>query len=605
MKRVLPFVTSTHVAAIVLASFSPPAPPAAAGGVGGSLVPPETLRRGNVVIQYQGIGSEYAEAIARVVNVSRELAAEQFGFDMPEIIHVTANVQAGQGARLFNDGQDRFNLTVGSKAMLRQPSQTGIFHLYGFCHEVGHLAMYRPIRDHSWLSGDAAEGWADYLGSRLVDGVFAREGKDLWPDRYDYLADGTARLKRQLAVPRRDGSPHPAGLWAELAEIVGDKGVAPIFRAWDQAAIDPADPAPALKKALLATNPDPRLAAWWAKAETPFTSKRPKSDFDASTTERGALKSKLIELAHDDGIKARQKSSAGTGHAVRFQAPGDDCYLTAVRLHGARYGSPAPPREDFHVWLCDAGFRTIADFPFPYSTFEYGVSKWVTMNVRPTKVPRQFVIVVGFNPTATKGVFVSHDAEASGNSFYGLGGRRHGFFSEGDWLIRATVQSESGACIPQLTGQPIKISHDDGLMAGRKSRANSGHTVAFRASGENNYLTSVLIHGARYGRPRAPNEDFHVWLCDADFRVIADFPFPYAMFAFGNPKWVTLTVPPTPVPQTFLISVGFNPTATKGVYMSHDAQPSGNSFYGIPGRSKSPCQDGDWLIRVTVDQSRP
>ena len=42
-------------------------------------------------------------------------------------------------------------------------------------------------------------------------------------------------------------------------DIVGDKGVAPAFKAWWQAAVDPADPGAALRKALLAGNDDSRL----------------------------------------------------------------------------------------------------------------------------------------------------------------------------------------------------------------------------------------------------------------------------------------------------------------------------------------------------------
>ena len=30
--------------------------------------------------------------------------------------------------------------------------------------------------------------------------MHSREGKDLWPDRYDYLAGGTKRLKKQLTI---------------------------------------------------------------------------------------------------------------------------------------------------------------------------------------------------------------------------------------------------------------------------------------------------------------------------------------------------------------------------------------------------------------------
>ena len=100
---------------------------------------------------------------------------------MPATIIVKANLHPGRRARLFNDGQDRLFLTVGSSDSLFQPSKSGTFHIYGLCHEVAHLAMYRAIRDHSWATTAATEGWAHYLGSRIVDELHKRQCPDLWP----------------------------------------------------------------------------------------------------------------------------------------------------------------------------------------------------------------------------------------------------------------------------------------------------------------------------------------------------------------------------------------------------------------------------------------
>ena len=167
----------------------------------------ETCRVGHVVVSYTGISKEYAESIARTAAAARDIAVEQFAFDMPETITISCEV--GPGVRLFNDGQDRMSLTVRSEKDLRRPSAGGMFVIYGICHEIGHLAMYRLIRDHTWMSTEGAEGWAHYLGSRLVDGVHAREGADLWPDAYDYLADGTKPLQKQ--IDSSDPSPTARG----------------------------------------------------------------------------------------------------------------------------------------------------------------------------------------------------------------------------------------------------------------------------------------------------------------------------------------------------------------------------------------------------------
>ncbi len=145
------------------------------------------------------------------------------------------------------------------------------------------------------------------------------------------------------------------------------------------------------------------------------------------------------ELALDDGKMKGKRSIAGGGHAVRFEAPGEGWMLTAVRIHGSRYGYPRPPQEDFKVFLCDDRMKLIAEFALPYSKFEWGEAKWVTLNIKPTKLPKAFTLGVNFNPTQTKGVYLSHDSEGTGRSVVGLPGDESRPFKQGDWLIRAKI----------------------------------------------------------------------------------------------------------------------------------------------------------------------
>src|SRR5207302_47588 len=97
---------------------------------------------------------------------------------------------------------------------------------------------------------------------------------------------------------------------------------------------------------------------------------------------------------------------------------------------------------------------------------------------------------------------------------------------------------------------------------------------------------------------------FHVWLCDDQMRAVADFEFPYAKFDRGEPKWVKLPIDPTNVPAEFIVCVGFNPAATKGVYVHYDAKGAGNSLTGLPGAKPRAFARGDWMIRVHVDQPK-
>jgi hypothetical protein len=399
----------------------------------------QTCRDDGALVEYSGISETYAKAIARTVSIARAVAAEKFGLDMPDAITVSVECDPSRKVRLFNDGQDRVILSLSNERNLLKPATSGYFHIYGLCHEVGHLAQYRPIRDHSWMTSEAAEGWAHYIGSRLVDEVHARAGDDLWPDAYDYLADGTQRLEQQWR--RRNPPPLAVGAraWHELWRIVGDKGVAPIFKAWGEAEVDPADPAPGLRQALLAANDDERLGGWWDKAAAVFVVKRGKSKFVARTVSSRDLTGRPTTLSYDDGSAAGKASLAGGGHAVRFEAPAGDYYLTSVRIHGSRYGAAEAPDEGFHVWLCDADFNVIAGFEFPYDRFDRGEPEWVRLQVEPTSVPRTFIVCVGFNPTATRGVFLSHDKESSGHSLTGLPGQPGKPYAEGNWLIRVQL----------------------------------------------------------------------------------------------------------------------------------------------------------------------
>jgi len=405
-----------------------------------------TVRTDHAVVRYAGLDEKHAKALAEVVEAARAAAVEQFGFDMPDTVAVEVTCDRKARPRLFNDGQDRLFLTVRSAADLRQPRYSGIFHIYGLCHEIGHLAMYRPIRDRGWTTTAAAEGWAHYVGSRLVDAVYEKAAQAVWPDAYDYRADGMARLERQL-LSRPSEVARGAAQWMKLAEVVGDKGLAPLLAAWGKAQIDPADPAAALRRTLLAAHPDKQdkqddqkaLADWWNAAEALLVLRRPRSDFAARTLQPGDLAQGALTLEHDDGTPAGKSSLAGSGHAVRFKAQGEDWYLAAVSIHGSRYGLPQPPKEDFHVYLCDKDFKQIADFAIPYAKFSRGQARWVTVPVTPTQVPREFVICVAFNPTATKGVYLSRDAEGSGHSLTGLPGKPGGSFAAGDWMVRVEL----------------------------------------------------------------------------------------------------------------------------------------------------------------------
>jgi hypothetical protein len=399
---------------------------------------PKLFRLEHVLVSYDGIDKAYADAIARIIRTARATAIKQFGFDMPETVNVRVWVNPQSRTMLWTDGQDHVNLELRSPGDIRKPAACGFFNLYGMCHEIGHIAMYRLTHGPGCFTGSAAESWAHYYGSRVVEIVWAKEGPNLWPDRYEYIHDGMKRFNSQLASGNEFARCSAA--WKSLDEIVGPKGIASMFRAIGNAKLDPADPVAGLENAVSTLKTDEKLRKWWQANQAVLVKVRPKSKLAAETTDTNKLANTPGELAHDDGQSAGMSSIAGGGHAVRFQAPDDSRYLTAVRIYGDRYGYPDPPKEDFHVWLCDKDFKAIVSFAYPYSSFAYGKPGWVELKTKPTRVPNKFIICVGFNPTATKGIYAHYDKQGTGNSLVGLPGDESEPHDKGDWLIRCKVQ---------------------------------------------------------------------------------------------------------------------------------------------------------------------
>jgi hypothetical protein len=413
-----------------------------------SVAPAATFKTDHVIVNYDGVTEAQAASLGRVAEASRLAASERYGFDVPATITVNVSCKPDNKVALFTDGNDTYTLRVRTHADLAPPAQSGVFNLYGMCHELGHVVMYRVIREHNWMTVDALEGWAHYIGSRLVDDVYAAEGQRAWWTPYDYRAEGIKRLDEQLIAPGADGMARAAGLWKELHAIVGEKGMGKLFATLGKTKVDANDPAVAVKPTVLGASDDPKLAVWWEKASLLLLKVTPRSKFAATTTApAGKLAGATKELAADDGKSAGRSSMAGGGHAVVFDVPeggGGPWHLTSVKIFGSRYGDVQPPAEDFHVYLCDADGKQIADLAFPYKLFLRGGAKWTTLKLKePLAFPagaEKVMLLVAFNPTARKGVFVHYDAVPDGDSRSGLPGNASEPFAKGDWMIRGAVQ---------------------------------------------------------------------------------------------------------------------------------------------------------------------
>ncbi len=451
IRQPIPAIVSVVVCCVVAS--------AARGAESGAATAP------NVKVTYEGVPPGHAKAIAETLSAAREVYVSQFGFDMPEAITCTIECGPGKGSRLFTDGNDRVFLSLPSADKLARPAKSGVFVLYGMCHEVGHVAMYRPLKARDWMTTAAAEGWAHYAGSVVVDEVFKAKGPKLWTiDPYDYRQDGTPRLDAQLADKSlKDETTQGAGKWREAEAIIGRKGFRKLFEAWEKAAAPPSEEGSrALLSAMTAAFPDKAdaLDKWWKDAGPLFFKATESSGFARAEVPRNRLEGKPVKLSYDDNAADGKKSVAGGGHATKFRAPGaGDWYLTAVSVHGARYGGTRPPADaTFDVALCDHEMRPVATWKHPYTLFARGQEKFVRVEVPPTRVPpgeHGFYVCFNFRPTATQGVYVSLDdgTAGKGESKTATPGAPGRPLAQGDWMIRAELDrpKEADALSP---GQP-------------------------------------------------------------------------------------------------------------------------------------------------------
>jgi hypothetical protein len=412
----------------------------------------------NVTVNYTNLDTAPATSIAKTLSAARAAYIDAFGFDMPQTITATVTIGPNEPTRLYTDGNDRAFLSLPDAAKLAKPQSSGVFNLYGMCHELGHMAMYRTLKDRDWLSTAGAEGFAHYTGSVVVDLVYEQEGEKLWHDPYDYRADGTARLKRQFESANRSDIDRGAQQWWKLEQIIGKKSFPALFGAWQAAKIDPAKADAALIAETIKLHADKKdaLTAWWKLAAPILIEKTGASSFAKQTIAPNKLTGKPTILRNDDDAPDGKKSIAGSGHLRRFTTPdapkaGDnaaadktaptDYYVTALQIHAARYGPGQAPPTQFDVALCDEQNRVIATFKFPYAAVPRAANaQWVRLTLpTPTRLPKDFLVAVSFKPTASSGIFMSLDNSTSGQSQTGLAGKHAAPLKDADWMIRAEL----------------------------------------------------------------------------------------------------------------------------------------------------------------------
>jgi len=556
-------------------------------------------------VEYNGVDAAYAQALSGLYSAICLGYKDTFSLKLPR--DAVIKVEAGADAtRLWNDG-DRYIFLDLADAGDLDPAR-GYRHVYGLCHEAGHIVMYSQLDSLAGLPEGVGEGWAHYCGSLVCDYVWDKLGAAAWPVPHDYSGDGRARLGSQCTTREQDPTTLAACTFYTIGEQYGHKRVGWAMRG----ALAP-EPRGSELMGRFAEVLDAQAGAG-ASDLIPEAVRKSKAqasgeviviDPGVSASNSSAATDDEGWLCYDDGVYDGMRSMAGSGHAVRFSAP-KGAKLEKVKLMGARYGLQHSS-STFRVTVLNSNFNEIKFFEFPFTKYTQRGEPlyWVEFDMLELEVPEEFYVLFDFDPTATDGVYVGFNAHSTGNSFSALPGGHIKPFREGDWMIR-TLLDKAVKQAPRPAPKPRAqkegwLSFDDDGEDGMRSIAGSGHAVKFSMK-RGAKLAKVKLKGARYGYPQSDSM-FRLSILDSNFDVIKFYEYPYMKFEQrGEPLyWVEFDLLGLKVPGEFYVLFDFNPAATDGVYVGFDEGSSGHSFTGLSGGSLRQFRDGDWMIRALVE----
>jgi len=412
------------------------------------LPPADTIvfKKPGVIVRTTRIDEAYGQAFAAILSEARREYENIFGFSLPETIVLEARREPKRNVRLWTDGNSHMFLTISSQRQLAPSPRSGIFNIYGMCHELGHIVMYRGMKNQVGLPDGVGEGWAHYAGSVVVDVVAERLGRKIWPEPYDVKsAEGLLRLQNQVERAdwsNLDATKRAAKVFYEIEKKHGRKMVgATLSRALSQQPSGK-ELMPLVVRSLRELSADATAGDWIPKEvlvpEIKWNVKDRQVNDEFFSDARMLTDKTGILLYYDDGTAEGKQSIAGSGHAVLFQRPEENRLIDRIDVFGSRYGRPKPPDEDFTIYICDEDFNPVHEFSHPYGLFKRGENQWFQIQIDPVRVPHRFYVCLSFNPTSTKGVYVAYDQSvARSHSRTGLPYTHvNDVKKKYDWMIR-------------------------------------------------------------------------------------------------------------------------------------------------------------------------
>lgn len=376
-----------------------------------------TIEKPGVVVKITGIDRAYGDAFTAILFEARQEYEKTLGFVLPQTVCLQAKCNSKEKLQFFTDGNARMFLTVNSEKQLGPSTKTGIFNIYGVCHELGHMVMYGRMKNVMGLPEGVGEGWAHYCGSVVVEEVARRLGNKIWPEKYDVAAaEGVARLKKQVTnkdLADLEPTARAAKVFYEI-ELKHDRKI--LAQAMNSAL----DKKPCGKdiitffiEELCKITKQPKAGDWIPKEliipRVKWDTKERKVTDDFFADQQIKEDKDGFIISYDDGDSDGKQSIAGSGHAILFQNPKADYYIDSVEVFGCRYGNDITAK-DFNLYICDEDFNPLQEITQPYSIFEKGEFQWCKISlIKPFKAPKRFYICLCFNPTASEGIFMAYD----------------------------------------------------------------------------------------------------------------------------------------------------------------------------------------------------
>jgi hypothetical protein len=146
--------------------------------------------------------------------------------------------------------------------------------IYGLCHEFGHLFMFNLTNNrNNWMTREHNEAWADLFGNYMVDLLYEKKGKEIWPEPYDYLKYAGFKAMKERIEKRINNSKtkkfETACLyWYELNNIIGFENFSDLFRMIDNEKVKNPNARKKYLNVLKQFKNDHEWNVWFKKYET-------------------------------------------------------------------------------------------------------------------------------------------------------------------------------------------------------------------------------------------------------------------------------------------------------------------------------------------------